>query len=392
MTRADQLMQEWLGRLRQDRPDQPEGLYRSLVGWLLGVPPDRFEDLAPEQWALARQGMEYRYRLFLERYWQVSPEQGYQRLVKRLSGVFLIRQKVDTWVALSRDRSRTVVEVVQEVVQEMIQSDRHLAQAITSIATCTDNPRLRNLLLLASLEEYCLRSVRNQPLILYRLLNHLRRSQRGGMTQVPTGELVQILSEDVTATNGEESLSRLDGEAWHRYHQEQSQLDQRSQRAQVKSALVAHLHRHLGEGAVRWLELHLQGLTPEDIAQRLDLPVKKVYRLREQVTYHALKIFALKEQPSLVMDWLKTSLRDHNFGLTPSQWQQFWQGLSGDQRRIVEAARRGQSLEEIAQGLALKSKQVKSQWVDLYLRAQDLRRQPHQPRNDDLETDDSSPG
>lgn len=392
MTRADQLMEEWLGRLRQDQPDQPEGLYRSLVGWLLGVPPDRFEDLAPEQWALARQGMEYRYRLFLERYWQVSPEQGYQRLVKRLSGVFLIRQKVNTWVALSRDRRRTVVEVVQEVVQEMIQSDRHLAQELTSIATCTDNPRLRNLLLLASLEEYCLRSVRNQPLILYRLLNHLRRSQRGGMTQVPTGELVQILSEEVTVTNGEESLSRLDGEAWHRYHQEQSELDQRSQRAQVKSALVAHLHRHLGEVAVRWLELHLQGLTPEDIAQRLDLSVKKVYRLREQVTYHALKIFALKEQPSLVLDWLKTSLRDHDFGLTPGQWRQFWQGLSGDQRQIVEAGRRGQSLEDIAQGLALKSKQVKAQWVDLYLRAQDLRRQPHQPCNKGLEVDDSSPG
>jgi len=367
-------MQEWLGRLRQDQPGQPEGVYRSLVGWLLGVPPDRFEALAPEQLALARQGMEYRYRLFLERYWQVSPEQGYQRLVKRLSGVFLIRQKVNTWVTLSRDRSRTVVEVVQEVVQEMIQSDRHLAQELKSIEACTDNLRLRSVLLLASLEEYCLRTVRNQPLILYRFLNHLGRSQRAGMTQVPTGELVQILSEDVTTTNGEEALSRLDGEAWHRYHQEQSQLDQRSQRAQVKSALVAHLQRHLGEGAVHWLELHLQGLTPEDIAQRLDLPVKKVYRLREQVTYHALKIFALKEQPSLVLEWLKTSLRDHDFGLTPGQWQQFWQGLSGDQRRIVEAGRQGQSLQEIAQGLGLKSKQVKAQWVDLYLRAQDLRR------------------
>jgi DNA-binding CsgD family transcriptional regulator len=312
--------------------------------------------------------------LFLERYWQVSPEQGYQRLVKRLSGVFLIRQKVNTWVTLSRDRSRTVVEVVQEVVQEMIQSDRYLAQELKSIEACTDNLRLRSLLLLASLEEYCLRTVRNQPLILYRFLNHLERSQRAGMTQVPTGELVQILSEDVTVTNGEEALSRLDGEAWHRYHQEQSHLDQRSQRAQVKSALVAHLHRHLGEGAVHWLELHLQGLTPEDIAQRLDLPVKKVYRLREQVTYHALKIFALKEQPGLVLDWLKTSLRDHNLGLTPGQWQQFWQGLSAEQQRILQAGRQGQSLEEIAQGLGLKSKQVKAQWVDLYLRAQDLRR------------------
>ncbi len=392
MTRADQLMQEWLGRLRQDQPGQPEGVYRSLVGWLLGVPPDRFEALAPEQLALARQGMEYRYRLFLERYWQVSPEQGYQRLVKRLSGVFLIRQKVNTWVTLSRDRSRTVVEVVQEVVQEMIQSDRYLAQELKSIEACTDNLRLRSLLLLASLEEYCLRTVRNQPLILYRFLNHLGRSQRAGMTQVPTGELVQILSEDVTATNGEEALSRLDGEAWHRYHQEQSQLDQRSQRAQVKSALVAHLHRHLGEGAVHWLELHLQGLTPEDIAQRLDLPVKKVYRLREQVTYHALRIFALKEQPSLVLDWLKTSLQDHSFGLTPGQWQQFWQGLSAEQQRILEAGRQGQALEVSAQGLVLKSKQVKAQWVDRYLRAQDLRYLPPQSRSRGLKVDDSIVG
>jgi DNA-binding CsgD family transcriptional regulator len=392
MTRAEQLMQEWLGRLRIDQPGQPEAVYRSLVGWLLGVPPDRFEDLAPEQLALARQGMEYRYRLFLERYWQVSPEQGYQRLVKRLSGVFLIRQKINTWVALSRDRSRTVVEVVQEVVQEMIHSDRYLAQELTCIEDCTANPRLRNLLLLASLEEYCLRSVRNQPLVLYRCINHLQRSQRGGMTQVPTQELVQLLSEEVTSANGEEPLSRLDGDAWHRYQQEQNELDQRSQRAQVKTALIAHLQRHLGEGAVRWLELHLSGLTPEDIAQRLDLPVKKIYRLREQVTYHALRIFALKEQPTLVLDWLKTSLQDHSFGLTPGQWQQFWQGLSAEQQQILEAGRLGQSLEAIAQGLALKPKRVRAQWVDLYLKAQDLRYSAPQARSSGVGVDDSSVG
>jgi hypothetical protein len=34
------------------------------------------------------------------------------------------------------------------------------------------------------------------------------------------------------------------------------------------------------------------------------VPIKQVYRLREKVTYHAVKVFGVKQQPELVAEWL----------------------------------------------------------------------------------------
>jgi len=299
---------------------------------------------------------------------------GYRRLIKRLSSLFLVRSNVSTWIALSRDRRRTVVDVIQEVIQEMMRSDRHLAQHFEWIAQCTSNSRLRNLIMLASVEEYCLRPIRNQPLIVYRFVNYLRRSQKGGMTQVPTGELIRLVSEEITGEEGEESLSLLDIQALSRYQEEQSLLEQTQQRSDVKNSFKTYLSRNLDETAVQWLELHLKGCSQESIAQTLNLPIQQVYRLREKISYHALRIFALREQPALVLNWLKTSLQEHNFGLTVAQWQAFWNQLSLEQQAILSGYQEGKSAKEIAKTTGLTVKQVQGQWVQLYLQAQDLRR------------------
>jgi len=50
-----------------------------------------------------------------------------------------------------------VVDVLQEVIQELLQSDRYMQQQMAWIAECTVDARLRNALLFASTEEYCLR-------------------------------------------------------------------------------------------------------------------------------------------------------------------------------------------------------------------------------------------
>jgi DNA-binding NarL/FixJ family response regulator len=375
MIMADKMADDWLARLQAEYPDQSRAMCQSIVSWLLGYSPQRFTALTPEQLEVAKQAIEYRYRILQQRYWNVSPEQGYENLIKRLSGLFLIRNKISTWIALSRDRRRSVVDVVKEVVQEMMRSDRHLAQELEWIATCTQNPRLRNLLMLASIEEYCLRPIRNQPLIMYRFVNYLRRSQRGGMTQVPSGELIRLVSDEIAPEDSEESLSLLDIEAWNQYQDEQNELEQQALRNQVKTAFIAYLSRHLDGSAVRWLELHLQGFSQEQIAQVLGMPVQQVYRLREKISYHALKIFALKEQPAMVLGWLKTSLKEHNFGLTPAQWQTFWQDLTPEQQAILQASQAEQSMEDIAHRLSMKSRQIQGQWVKLYLKAQELRTQ-----------------
>ncbi len=375
MVAADNIAEVWLSRLREDFPNQPQSICQSVVSWLLGESPERLATLADADLKIARQAIEYRYRILQQRYWDVSPEQGYQRLIKRLSSLLLIRNKVKTWIALSRDRRRTVVDVIQEVIQEMMRSDRHLAQQLKWISTCTPNSRLRNLLMLASIEEYCLRPIRNQPLIIYRFVNYLRRSQKGGMTQVPTGELIRLVSDEIAPNDSEDSLSLLDVEAWNQYQDEQTELEQQSMRQQVKNSFVNYLSRNLDDTAARWLELHLNGLSQDQIAQALGMPVQQVYRLREKISYHAIRIFALREQPAMVLDWLKTSLQEHNFGLTPAQWDDFWQDLSPEEQAILTAYKAEHPPDDLARRLGLKSRQIQAQWVQLYLRAQELRTQ-----------------
>lgn len=375
MVMADKLAEDWLSRLQTDNPGQPEGVYLSIVNWLLGEAPERLEMLSADDFAIARQAIEYRYRIFLQRYWHASPEMGYRRLIKRLSSLFLVRSKVSTWIALSRDRRRTVVDVIQEVIQEMMRSDRHLVQQFRWISTCTHNSRLRNLLMLASVEEYCLRPIRNQPLVVYRFVNYLRRSQKGGMTQVPTGEMIRLISEEITGEDGDDSISLLDVQALDRYQDEQTMLEQAQQRHTIKTSFMAYLNRNLDDTAAQWLELHLKGCSQEQISRILNLPIQQVYRLREKVSYHALRIFALKEQPTMVLSWLKTSLKDHNFGLTSTQWQDFWNQLALEQQAILEGYQNDQSVKAIAQNLGLSPKQVQSQWVQIYLQAQDFRNQ-----------------
>lgn len=373
MSASEKITENWRLRLQTDYPNQEQAAHKGVVQWLLGEDVQRFDAMSADELQIACQAIEYRYSILQQRYWGVGPERAYERLIKRLSSLFLIRSKVRTWIALSRDRHRTVVDVLQEVIQEMLQSDRHLAQQIAWIAQCTRNPRLRNLFMLASLEEYCLRPIRNQPLIIYRFVNHLRRSQKGGMTQVPSGELVRLVSDEISGDDSESTLSLLDVEAVNNYHQEANLIDQQTLREQVKRNFLGYLSRSLDDTAVQWLELHLKGYSQEVIAEQLNLPIQQVYRLREKVSYHAIRVFTLREQPDLVFSWLKTSLREHNFGLTPSQWTQFFSQRTEQERKLLEEFKTGKSLDEIAQGLKLKPKQLQTQWAQLYLDAQALR-------------------
>ncbi|MBE9110599.1 hypothetical protein IQ273_14355 [Nodosilinea sp. LEGE 07298] len=206
MNIAQGLRQQWLQRIASEHPEINAEDREAIVNWLLGESPERLTGLTEPDQAIARQAIEYRYRILQQRYLNVNSEQGYQRLVKRLSSLFLIRNKIKAWVSLSRDRRRTVVDVIQEVIQEMMRSDRHLTAQITWISTFTHDSRLRNVLMLASIEEYCLRPIRRQPLIVYRFVNYLRRSQKGGMTGIPTGELIHLVSLDPFEESGDELL------------------------------------------------------------------------------------------------------------------------------------------------------------------------------------------
>lgn len=375
MTAVDDITQEWSTRLATELADESENSRQSILTWLLGSNPERFNEADPAKLKVLKQALEYRYQILRQRYWQVSPDRAYKHLIKRLSSLFLVRSKVRTWIALSRDRRRTVTDVLQEVIQEMLQSDRYLKAQVKWIGECSPRSQIRNLLMLATVEEYCLRPIRNQPLLVYRFVNYLRRSQRGGMTNIPSGEMIRLISEEIGTDEPDSSMSLLDVEAVSQHEMQADAEEAQAMREQVKARFIEYLQDALDDTAVAWLELHLQGFSQEVIAQRLSLSTKEAYRLREKIRYHAIRVFTLKEQPDLVLGWLKTSLKEHNLGLIPEQWEEFQSSRNPLQRKILVGLKAGQSFDDIARDTNLKVKQITGEWAQIYLDAQSLRQE-----------------
>ncbi|MDC0831623.1 hypothetical protein AY599_00420 [Leptolyngbya valderiana BDU 20041] len=373
MGRAEALARQWRSRLEREHPERSSQTYSGIVCWLLGSDRDRLDEFDESRRQIAEQSMEFRYDILRQRYLNVSPEAGYRHLVRRLGSLVLLRNKIRTWVALSRDRRRTVVDVVQEVVQEMLDSDRYLRREMERIATCTDESRLRNALVLASLEEYCLRPVRNQPLLVYRFVNYLRRSQRGGLTQVPTVELIRLVSAEVAPSDSDDTVNLIDAQTLNQYDSDRAWEEQQTLRDLVAREFAQYLEDNVSPLAAQWLALYLQGYSQDNIAKQLDVPVRDIYRLREKVSYHAIRVFTLKQSPELVASWLKISLQDHQLGLTPSEWRQFRDRLTPQQQQILERLKDGETPERIAEALDLKSSQVMGEWSKLYLSAQQIR-------------------
>lgn len=373
MPLAEELRQNWRSQLQASQVTLSATDQESVIYWLLGEDTERFDALSAAQLAVAQQAMEYRFRILQQRYLGIHPERAYAQLIQRLSSLFLIRSRIRTWVALSRDRRRSVVDVLQEVIQELIQSDNYIRQQIRWIGQCTPNSRLRNALMLASIEEYCLRPIRNQPLLVYRFVNYLRRSQRGGMTQVPTGELIRLVSEEITPDETDNPVSLLDAQAVAQYQDEQAWQEQQAMRDKVMQEFSAYLEKEVEPAAAQWLHLHLQGQSQEAIAQILEMSITQVYRLREKISYHAVRVFGFKHQSELVGAWLGISLAEHNLGLTPEQQPAFWASLTPLQQKILEGLKARQGMESIARALNLRVNQVTGEWSKIYLAAQKFR-------------------
>ncbi|NER36776.1 MAG: HetZ-related protein 2 [Oscillatoria sp. SIO1A7] len=373
MTVAQKLADDWRSRWQKECPDRSNSEGDCVIYWLQGENPERFEELDRKQLEIASVGMDYRWRILRDRYLAVSPAQGYNNLIRRLASLVLLRNKIRTWVALSRDRQRTVLDVLQEVIQELCERDRYMQQQIAWIGQCSEDKRLRNALLLATLEEYCLRPVRNQPLIALRFFNYLRRSQKGGLTQVPEAELIRLVSEEITGDESDGPVSLLDNQAIALSQDAEVWQEQQLLRSKVQKEFEKYLSDNIDPTAARWLQLYLQGFSQDAIAKSLNLPIRQIYRLREKVSYHAIRVFSLKTKPELVAAWLQTSLSEHSLGLTPKQWQQYWENLTSPQRQLLSELKDGRPIEAIAKDMNLKMSQVFSEWTKLYLAAQSLR-------------------
>ncbi len=297
-TTVEELMQNWRVRLMFDCPEQSATTRESIIRALLGL--EQLESLNASQMEIIQKGMVYRYNILRQRYLGRSPGQAYRNLITRLGSLVVLRHKIRSWVDMSRDRSSTVVDILQEVIQELLQSDRYMQQQITWIAQCTSDPRLRNVLLLTSTEEYCLRPIRNQPLLAYRFVNYMRRNCKAGVTHVPKNELILLAFEEIPSEDNESKFSLLDTQAIAQYQIQQEMIEQKMLRNEVKQELSRYLAQKLGHSAVKWLELYLQGHSQQAIASVLNLPVQEVYRLREKISYHAVRVFTQKYHSQLV--------------------------------------------------------------------------------------------
>ncbi|UKO98591.1 HetZ-related protein 2 [Nostoc sp. UHCC 0870] len=374
-TEAEKLAQSWHKRLAAECPEQSVAARESIVLWLLGRDLERFDLLNPKELGIAKQAMEYRWKILIQRYLGIGRERAYRNLNTRLGSVATLRNKIQTWISLSRDRQRNVMDVLQEVLQELLQNDNYMQQQMAYIAEITLDKRLKDTLLFATTEEYCLRPVRNQPLLVYRFVNYLRRSQRGGLTQVPGSDLVRLVSEEVLTDDSDNRVNLVDNQAIAEYQEAQQLEEQQSLRQTVQQEFANYLHENLGQEAVEWLKLYLQGKSQDEIAKRLNKPIKEIYRLREKISYHAVRVFALKDKPELVNNWLSISLQENNLGLTPNQWQQLDEKLTPIGKQILALRKAGNSVEAVAEQLQLKPHQVMGEWTKVYLAAQAIRTQ-----------------
>ena len=264
------IVTQWETRISTECSGQNATTQASVLNWLLGEDRDRWETLDVDGLKIADKAMDYRWRILVQRYLGLSPERAYKNLMQRLGGLAVLRDKIRAWLTLSNDRQRQVIDVLQEVIQELLQGDKYIQQQIAWIGQCTKNPRLRDTLLFASIEEYCLRPIRNQPLLAHRFVNYLRRSQKGGVTNVPQSDLVKIVSDEIIS-DSDSTLSLLDKQAQENYHQQQEWEETQVARDRVKDTLRIYLAENVSPEAGVWLDLYLQGKPPEAIAIALKI-------------------------------------------------------------------------------------------------------------------------
>ncbi|MEI2577765.1 hypothetical protein V5G28_002920 [Scytonema sp. PRP1] len=171
---AERLVQDWRSRLAMECPEQSVANRESIMSWLFLNHLKQYGILNQEEQKIVHQAVEYRYQILRRRYLGITKERAYRNLITRLGSLVTLRPKIQTWVAKSRNHQRTVLDVLQEVIEELLQSDNYIQQQMVSIAQYTTDEMLKNALLFASLEEYCLRPVRNQPLLVYCFVNYVR--------------------------------------------------------------------------------------------------------------------------------------------------------------------------------------------------------------------------
>ncbi|MDB9495228.1 heterocyst differentiation protein HetZ [Spirulina major CS-329] len=117
--------------------------------------------------------------------------------------------------------------------------------------------------------------------------------------------------------------------------------------------------------------LRLRDLSAQEIEAILEITPRQRDYLQQRFKYHLIR-FALSHRWELVHQWLGADL-DHNLGLTPQEWHNFYHQLTEQQQQLLQLKQDGLDAAAIATQLSLTVTQTEKQWFKLLEMAWDIR-------------------
>lgn len=168
-----------------------------LMRWLLGENIDKLENLTTEELASATHAITNRYRILRNYYLGITPKQAYSHLFNRFGTVMMKYSLLRNWMTASQGHQKTLLIALEGMIEQILRVDPYLRSQQNQIAQCTDDSSLRNALLLTTIEEYCLHSINNYPLLLHLLSNFLRALQDQQQITSQQHKLLQLLSTEI---------------------------------------------------------------------------------------------------------------------------------------------------------------------------------------------------
>lgn len=181
---ADELELIWQARLLRDYPQQTSENRQSIARWLLGENLAELDRATPNEIAIFARVLDRRYKILRKRYLGIEPVSAYRHLIERLSLLMMSCPRSRRWIIASRDRHQAALQLIEKVVRELLTGDSYIQDQLDWIARCTQDMQLRNALLLASLEEYCYRSIKDKPLLIHRAIDMLFVTMFGNRVSV----------------------------------------------------------------------------------------------------------------------------------------------------------------------------------------------------------------
>jgi hypothetical protein len=152
---------------------------------------------------------------------------------------------------------------------------------------------------------------------------------------------------------------------------QEPELPEDALRNSVIAELMNYLEERQQQDCADYFALRLQDLPASEIEAILGLTSRQRDYLQQRFKYHLIR-FALSHHWELVHQWLEADL-EHNFGLTPQQWQQLQDTVSPQQLELLRLKQKGLADGAIAQALGYTSTQLQKQWSKLLEQAWEIR-------------------